>query len=278
MKDLFEPPSTREDLGEAPRRSLPWISENTDSKSIQVGLIGTILLHIILLFILPRMARLGYFGREKTKTTYVKPKPKEIEIPLSAFLPPPPQPKSPPKFVEANPNAPENTPDHTDNFSDRNQQVAQEKPTPNGHNDHPALEGKKDFHSSQIVDGRLDKPQQEAPPITQPAAQPKAAQAATERREQNPLAGNEFKKADDKDGFGSNSGKIAENNSNVTEHIAGSKQGSLVQTPNAPAALIDPRHPQPRKTLAQHVRPAIFAENKIGTSNIGPIAVDANCK
>ncbi|KAB2649211.1 MAG: hypothetical protein WCO38_05570 [Verrucomicrobiota bacterium] len=275
MKDLFEPPSTREDLGEAPRRSLPWISENTDSKSIQVGLIGTILLHIILLFILPRMARLGYFGREKTKTTYVKPKPKEIEIPLSAFLPPPPQPKSPPKFVEANPNAPENTPDHTDNFSDRNQQVAQEKPTPNGHNDHPALEGKKDFHSSQIVDGRLDKPQQEAPPITQPAAQPKAAQAATERREQNPLAGNEFKKADDKDGFGSNSGKIAENNSNVTEHIAGSKQGSLVQTPNAPAALIDPRHPQPRKTLAQHVRPAIFAENKIGTSNIGPIAVDA---
>jgi hypothetical protein len=275
MNDLFDPQSSHLDLGEAPRRSLPWISDESDNKSIQVGIIGTILLHIILFFILPHMARLGYFGKEKQTVTYTKPKPKEIEIPLSAFLPPPPQPKSPPKFVEANPNAPENIPDHTTNFSDRNQQVAQEKPTPGGHNDHPALEGKKDFQSTQIVSGRLDKPQQEAPPLTQPAAQPKAAQAATERREQNPLAGNEFKKADDKDGFGSNSGKIAENNANVNERIAGAKQGALVQTPNAPAALIDPRHPQPRKTLAQHVRPAIFAENKIGTSNIGPIAVDA---
>jgi hypothetical protein len=39
---------------------------------------------------------------------------------------------------------------------------------------------------------------------------------------------------------------------------------------------IDPRKPQPRKMLAQqHVRPAIFTENKIGTSNIGLAGIDA---
>ena len=46
MNDLFDPQSTHLDLGEAPRRSLPWISDESDNKSIQVGIIGLSLIHI----------------------------------------------------------------------------------------------------------------------------------------------------------------------------------------------------------------------------------------
>jgi len=58
---------------------------------------------------------------------------------------------------------------------------------------------------------------------------------------------------------------------------AESKVGDNIATlsPTIDAPQVDPRHPQPRKTLQQHSRPAIYAENKFGTSNIGPTTVDS---
>src|SRR5205807_1196113 len=89
----------------------------------------------------------------------------DIEIAPDIFPKPAPVPKPPANYVETNPDAPDNKPDKTNNFGAQNQQVAQEKPTPDGKNDRPALEGKKDIHSTQIVTGQLTKPvDQETPP------------------------------------------------------------------------------------------------------------------
>jgi hypothetical protein len=78
----------------------------------------------------------------------------------------PPKPPPPNKYVEANPNAPDNVPDKTNNFSSQNQQLAQEKPQLDQHNDKPKLDGKKDIQSNQVVSGQLSKPQETVPPVT----------------------------------------------------------------------------------------------------------------
>lgn len=256
------------------RRRRPWLSEKPETRAIQIGVLGTILIHLILLLLAPNIFRLDQvrsLGRP-----HVTPHPFNIEMSPDSYISAKPPPKPPPpKFVETNPNAPENTPDKTSNFSNRNQQVAQEKPTPHGKSDHPALAGRKDVQSTQIVTGQLSKPQVSVP-VPPKAAPPKPAAAAAPKLEQNPLAGFEKQKGESPDGFASNIAKPADNSKSVDVKTPGLKDAPLIQNPQAFAPpQIDPKHPQPRRTLDQHVRPAIFSENKFGTQNIGPTAVDA---
>jgi hypothetical protein len=176
--------------------------------------------------------------------------------------------------VEANPNANNNTPDRTTNFAAQNQQVAQEKPT-TGKSDMPSLEGRKDVQSTQIVTGSLAKPEHTQPVVPpSPVTPPKPTQVAP-KQQQNPLSGYEKKEGDDKDAYGSNISNQPDNAKDIPQKVDGAKTTSAV-TSTSTVPQIDPRHPQPRPTLEQqHVRPAIFAENKVGTSNIGPMALDA---
>jgi hypothetical protein len=269
----LEPIQSQADLGEAPRRALPWLADDSDRRSVQIGLVGTLLIHVILLFLAPKFV--NFAGVTHNPAPRARPKDRNIELPLDMFVPPRPAQKQLPKFVEANPNAPENIPDKTNNISDRNQQVAQEKPTPNGKSDRPALEGKKDFQSTQIVDGRLVEPDRTPPAPPQATAAPKPPSPAAPRREQTPYSGFDKQQGADASGYASNLAKASENPSAVPQRIDGAKEAPQANTGSAFSPQIDPKHPQPRQNLAQHVRPAIFAENKIGTSNIGPIAVDA---
>jgi hypothetical protein len=59
--------------------------------------------------------------------------------------------------------------------------------------------------------------------------------------------------------------------------MEGAKEGEGAAAQPAPRPAIDPRRPQPRPQLVKTIqtRPAILAENKFGTTNIGPTAVDA---
>ncbi|MCX6951251.1 MAG: hypothetical protein NTV51_03570, partial [Verrucomicrobia bacterium] len=127
-----------------------------------------------------------------------------IELAPDTFVKPVPKPPPPNKFVEANPDAPENTPDKTNNFADRNQQVAQEKPTPDGKSDMPALEGKKDFQNTQIVSGQLSKPVEIMEPVPpQEVTPPSEKTVQAPKQEQNPLPGFEKREGENKDAFGS---------------------------------------------------------------------------
>jgi hypothetical protein len=215
----------------------------------------------------------NYDPSQAAPTTY------SIELTPDSFAVPEQQTPPPPdKFVETNPDAPENTPDKTRNFAARNQQVAQEKPTPDGKSDTPALEGKKDQEVTQIVDGRLHDPEPPPPPPApppMPEVPPSVAQSAT-RREQNPLPGEEKIVGENPDGMGTDVSKSLDNVADVKERVEGEKSATapiLATTPGQPR--IDPQRPQPRKRVERNVRPAVLAENRLGTSNIGPVAIDA---
>ena len=245
----------------------PWLSEDPEKRSVQVGVAGTVLIHLLLLLFMP-----GYFAAKHA----TPPRPRaarkfNIQIVPSPVKLVPAKPRM--KYVEANPNAPESIPDHTNNVSDRNQRVAQEKPNPNRHSDMPTTQGRKDIQAVQIVDGRLTKPE-EAAPVPIPA-QARLAKAPTQRKEQNPRAGIDKTQGTDAKGFASNIGKRVNNQANVPEPITGGAQGPLVGSFSTGMPQIDPRHPQPRRTLELHVRPAVFAENKFGTENVGVTALDS---
>jgi len=247
------------------------LSDDSDTRAVQIGILGTILIHLLLLLLAPRILRQPPASKARPAAI---PQTFSIEIAPDAF-----KPKIPPKppgfkFVEANPNAPENVPDKTDNVSFMNQRAAQEKPTPNGKSDMPALQGRKDVQSTQIVTGQLTKPQEPTPPA--PPVQTLPPSPAAPRREQNPLAGDEKQKGDDLNGYGSNFSKVSDNAKPIPDEVKGLKDAPLVDGAVSMVPQIDPHHPQPRRTLQQqHVRPAIFTDNQFGTANIGPTALDS---
>lgn len=253
------------------RRS--WLSPKPETRSIQIGILGTILIHLLLLLLAPRLLRTESIS--SIVRPHARPNQFNIEIQPDLFTPPKPPAKPPMKFVEANPNAPENTPDKTNNFSDRNQQVAQEKPTPNGKSDMPALTGRKDIQSTQIVTGQLTKPEESAPVAPAVATPPRPPSVAAPRAAQDPLSGFEKKQSPDLDAFGSNIAKPSDTAKPIPDKIDGVKNAPLVENSTSSIPQIDPKHPQPRKTIDQHVRPAIFTDNPNGTANSGITALDS---
>ena len=270
MPKLLDRPPTSSPRSRRPR----ILSEDEDVKSVQAGLLLAIVLWPLIIWLFGMALRqLGHGAskyRPPPKPTFSIELTQDPEIVTSA-KPPPPD-----KFVETNPDAPENTPDKTRNFAARNQQVAQEKPAAENKSDAPQLTGKKDQEVSQIVDGRLkskDEPPPEPPPM--PQVQP-ATEQAEARREENPLPGQEKIEGENKEGFGSNVAKQADNASAVKEHVEGQKDAPIVVgNPQAAQPKIDPQRPMPRPKVERNVRPAVLAENKFGTTNIGPVAIDA---
>jgi len=203
----------------------------------------------------------------------------EVQLMPDEYLMPSKPQKRPPKFVETNPDAPENIPDKTDNFAAQNQQSAQEKPNPDSKGDHAATEGRKDFESTQIVSGQLTPPTEAPPPEPPPTPEVAKAlqQAAEARKAEIPLPGFEKREGTSAEGFGMNESKSTEKTTNATEKVEGAKDApTTVGNPTPMQAAIDPRKPQPRLALnQQRVRPAIFAEDPIGSPNIGLAGYDA---
>jgi hypothetical protein len=270
MNPILEPPP-------APPRRRRFIlafrlSQNSETRAIQIGVLGTLLIHLLILLLAPSFLQVK---GPKSPLRRAAPQTFSIEIAPDAFKKaPPPPPKHSFKFVEANPNAPDNVPDKTENVSFMNQQVAQERASKNTPSDKPKIEGRKDVQSTQIVDGRLTKPEEVVPPA--PPAQTLPPSAAVPKREQNPLSGDEKQKGTDIDGFGSNYSKVAPNPQPIPDAIKGVKDAPLVEGATGLVPQIDPHHPMPRRTLQQqHVRPAIFQDNEFGTSNVGPTAYNA---
>lgn len=249
--------------------------DDPESRSVLIGLVGVVLVHLLLLLLAPmalRTERMPSVLRPHSSSREFN-----IEIAPDTFVAPPQKAPPPFKFVEANPNAPDNVPDKTDNFAAQNQQAAQEKPTPDGKSDHPALEGKTDVQSTQIVSGQLTKLEPIVPPAPAAPQMPVTAAEAAPRQEQIPLPGFEKTEGENTNAFGSNIAKFAEGATAVPERVEGVKNAPLVQGATSAEPQIDPQHPRPRQQVVrqQQVRPAIFQENKFGTSNIGLNAWDA---
>lgn len=256
------------------RRWLVRTWAEPDGRSNFVGVAGTVVFALLLWLVGPRVLRLEHIP--SVTRPHASPKEFSIEIAPDAFVRPEEKQPDPFKFVETNPDAPENTPDRTANFGAQNQQVAQETPTPDGRSDRPATEGKEDFESSQIVSGRLTQPIEEVEAVPEIVEQQEQIVSAP-KAEQNPLTGTEKVEGEDKTAYGSNVAKIPENVRPVDERVEGDKVAPLIEGLAGLQPAIDPTKPRPRPQLVNppQTRPAILADNKFGTENIGNIAVDA---
>lgn len=248
-------------------------------RSIQIGLVLALIVWCGLLFLFGLAAKHYNSGIDPSTTFSDPPKPAfSIELAPEEFIMPEKTPPPPQRFVETNPDAPENVPDKTNNFGAHNQQVAQEKPTPDGKSDTPATEGKKDHPSDSIVSGELTPPEQQPPPSPPPSPDiMQAIQQAQAQREQNPLAGTEKVTGESTTGYGFNVAEPnTENSSDVPEKVEGQKDAPLiVGAPQMAVPRINPQQPMPRPKINTRARPAVLADNKFGTQNIGAVSFDA---
>jgi len=250
--------------------------DEPESRSILIGIIGTILVHLLLLLISPFVMR--NMGAHSLQRPHAKPQQFSIQLAPDTFKPPVVRPKPRPQFIETNPEAPENIPDKTNNIGARNQQAAQEKPTPNATSDRPAMEGQKDIHSTQIVTGQLTKPQEQTPVPAEPETKAVESKLMAPKQEQNPLTGFEKKMGTDANGFASNIAAPSDAAKDIPEKIDGLKDVRLIEGATAMQPAVDPHHPRPRPQIVKtmQTRPAIFEENKIGTPNVGVMGNNAN--
>lgn len=274
MKTTYQPAEKRSQrLIPAPR-----FSRNPEVRSIQIGVLGTILVHLLLFLLAPVIMKFDHGGRPMQMNP-----PQEFNVelssePTSQELAATPAKPAPFNFVETNPDAPDNVPDTTENFGAQNQQAAQEKASADMSSNRPALEGQTEIQTNQIVSGTLDEqppPVPSSPPVTEPV---EAAEETPARREEIPLSGYEKLPESTDEGYGSNIAQLPGGTADAKEYVEGKKNAPYAPNATRATPRINPQQPMPRPTLdtnTKRARPAIFTENKVGTANIGPTAVDA---
>lgn len=243
------------------------------NRSIQVGIIGTIILHLLLFWGAPLLEE-HFMGEAEFTNPAEDPARKQFDIQIMPDLPEPPN-----RFVEANPDAPDNPPDKTDNFADRNQQLAQEKPaTELG--DMPSTEGRDDIDSTAIVTGDGAEPKPPAayvPPSPENAETEIVEQQETPALAQSPLGGTEDMRGDNKESYGTNVVKLPDHpDPDVNEKVEGVKDDQATKDGKGLYFRPNPNRPAARPSLAQsQIQPAVFSNHVAGTENIGVVAHNA---
>lgn len=271
MTSLREPPPKRRN-SPVP---IPGMAAKSKHSSVQIGLVGTIIAHVLILVLAPYLFRMEHGSAPAPLVK--QPDPFEIELGPEITEEDIPEP-DPTNFVETNPDAPDNVPDNTDAFSDRNQQVAQEKESEDMSGDRPVMEGQTEIESDRIVSGQLTPiipPAPSAPETPEQDPTDTTEQSTQAQREQIPLSGFEDDMDKNIDGLGTKVTQLAEGNAEADEYVEGIKDAPLTDAPTSPTPRINPQVPRPRPSLQKRARPAIFTQNNVGTSNIGPIGLDA---
>src|SRR5688572_7124807 len=95
---LTPPPTPSADR----RRPLARLSDNPETRSVQIGVLGTILVHLLLFFLAPLIVR---FETPPLRQPALEANQYSIELTPETLEKPAPQPP-PSKFVETNPDAP----------------------------------------------------------------------------------------------------------------------------------------------------------------------------
>ncbi len=254
--------------------------KDTANRSVAIGVACTIIFHVLLLCLAPLLPVEKLSGSHSNLDWVAKAnRGKDFNFELSPLEPEPKQP-DPFKFVETNPDAPENTPDKTNNYSNRNQQSAQkEKPPEIDPENRPSVKGQDDIkNDSAIVSGDMSRPQDGAAvTAVQNATEnvnPQAAQQA--RAEQIPLQGTEKIEGKSEDGVGSNISQSQSPSNNAAQFLEGAKNGKsatggLLESPQVQEQRPTPKA-RPRLTQA---RPNVLQNRVAGTSNIGILGIDA---
>lgn len=249
-----------------------------ESRSIGIGVACTILFHVLLVCLAPFFPTEKITGVSGELGAFARPDPaKDFDLELANDVPAE-KPPDPYRFVETNPDAPENEPDKTPNVSNRNQQSAQaEKPPELDPENRPSVKGREDIQNdSAIVSGDMARPQvgaavTAAQQFTE-ALQPQSAQQA--RAEQVPLAGLEKAIGNSEDGVGSNLSQSKSPSNQAEEFAEGARDGRNATGGLSQIDQVDRPTPRPRPRLTQ-ARPTPLQNRIAGTSNIGILGLDA---
>ncbi len=243
-------------------------------RSIGIGLACTVLFHLLLVWLSPRFA-MDRFSGVHSGISVVKPtQGKTFDFELT----PPPEEKAQPfKFVETNPDAPENTPDKTANISNRNQQSAQKEAAKEKDPDNrPSVTGQDKIKSDSIVTGDLSQPQQGAagqPEVTKTDAEQEQKEMKA-RAEQVPLAGFEKTEGKSEDGIATNVSKATAPSTHAEQAVEGAHDGKEPDGGLLAMAPTNKAQPKARPRLTAP-RSTILTNRAAGTTNIGVLGRDA---
>jgi hypothetical protein len=245
-------------------------------RSILIGIACTVLFHLLLIWLSPNFAFQKFSGVHTGINVAKANQGKSFDFQLDPGIPE--QKKDPFKFVETNPDAPENTPDKTANFSNRNQQSAQPDPAKEKDPENrPSVRGQDEIkNESAIVSGNMSKPQQGAAAAPEVVKNDTAQQQNEQkvRAEQVPLSGIEKREGLSAEGIASNISKSTAASNQAQQAVEGvhdakdPEGGLLVVNQNSKA---QPKA-RPRLTVA---RPTILSNRIKGATNMGILGIDA---
>lgn len=266
------------------RPATPAPEKQREQRSIGIGLACTILFHVLLFCLAPYFPVERFAGSHSNLAAIAKAnRNQEFNFELAPLTEEERKEQDPYRFVETNPDAPENTPDKTSNFSDRNQQAAQqEKPTEIDPENRPSVKGRDDVQSNAIVSGNRAPPQPGAPAVTlqqaleQAVPQPQRA-AEQARAEQVPLPGFEKVEGQSEDGVGTNVSQQKAPSTGAEQFLEGVRESKHLQgaAANQPPQVRQMPRERPRLASASTARSSPLQNRLAGTMNVGPIGYDA---
>ncbi len=264
--------------------SLAAAERRREGRSVRIGVACTVLFHLFLVLLAPLLPteRLTGGGAMFPATAGAD-RAKDFNIELAPLPEPEQAARDPFRFVETNPDAPENAPDRTANFSNRNQQSGQlEKPTEIDPENRPSVKGRDDVQGGAIVSGNRAPPSPGAPAVPlQQALEEMVPQDAREaqqaRAEQVPLPGFEKLSGDSPDGVGTNVSTQKAASTGADEYVEGvrespNREGGAVEQRQTPRMV--PRE-RPRLASASTARSSPLQNRLAGTPNLRALGIDA---
>lgn len=253
--------------------------KDPENRSIEIGIACTLLFHFLLMVVAPQFPAGSLSGVPISGAPVKKPGSQDFDIQLVPDLAPPPAKIDPFRYVETNPDAPENAPDQATNFSNRDQQLAQEvAATEIDPENRPTVRGQdKIRNDTAIVSGDSAQPQDGTPVMAlaeQSLQQIEAQAAMLARREEVPLAGIEKYLGDAPEGVGANISDAKKPTTNSEQANEGAPTATAIEG-GITAAVERPRQvPRDRPRLTQ-ARNTILTDRVTGTTNIGIASIPA---
>ena len=245
-------------------------------RSILIGVVATVLFHVLLLVLSPRFSFDEFSGIHTGIAVNNANHGKTFDFELAA--PVPEEQRKPLQFVDTNPDAPENEPDKTNNFSNNTQQSAQLHKVDELDPEHRAsIKDAQDKikNDTSIVSGDLSQPQLGA------AARPESTQKdQQEQKEQQlrmlqaPDAGFEKVEGKSEDGISSNISQVKAPSTHADQNVEGAPDA---KDPNGGLLAVTDAHkaqPKARPRLTAP-RTTILTNRAAGVTNIGIGASDA---
>lgn len=252
--------------------------KDTTDRSIAIGLGCTVLFHLLLVWLSPQFSFEKFSGVHTGISVNSVDRGKTFDFELAPGTVPKEE-KDPFQFVETNSAAPENIPDKTANFSNRNQQSAQEAAAlEKDPENRPSVKGQDEIKSDTIVSGDMAPPQlapAPAPEVTQEDMQAQAEQKA--RAEQVPLDGFEKVEGLSEDGIASNIARTKSPTTRADQALEGAPDatdptGGLVAVTSS--SQQQPKQ-RPRLSSTSLNRSSPLTNRAAGVTNIGIIGRDA---